>query len=51
MALVAPARLTILFVDDMDEAAERLALRPTEAGANVILAEPFDPVVYELIGS
>jgi hypothetical protein len=21
--------------------------RPTEAGANVILAEPFDPVVYE----
>lgn len=34
-------------VDDIGSAAERLVLRPTEAGANVILAEPFDPVVYE----
>jgi len=47
IAPVAPARLAILFVDDMEHAAERLALRQTEAGANVILAEPFDPVVYE----
>lgn len=44
---VAPARLAILFVDDMEDAAERLDLRLAEAGANVILAEPFDPVVYE----
>jgi hypothetical protein len=47
VAPVAPARLAILFVDDMEDAAERLSLRPAEAGANVILAEPFDPVVYE----
>jgi len=47
VAPVAPARLAVLFVDDVQDAAERLELRPAEAGANVILAEPFDPVVYE----
>jgi hypothetical protein len=47
IAPVAPARLAVLFVDDAEEAAEHLGLRPAEAGANVILAEPFDPVVYE----
>ena len=44
---MAPSRLAVMFVDDIDYVAERLALRPTEAGANVILAEPFDLVVYE----
>jgi hypothetical protein len=44
---VAPARLAVLFVHYIEDAAERLALRPTEVGANIILAEPFDPVVYE----
>ena len=44
---VALARLAVLFVDDLEEAAGILGLRPAEAGANVILAEPFDPVVYE----
>ncbi|CAA9422433.1 MAG: hypothetical protein AVDCRST_MAG22-2675 [uncultured Rubrobacteraceae bacterium] len=47
VAPVAPARLAILFVDDADNAAGLLGLRPAEAGANVILAEPYDPVVYE----
>lgn len=47
VAPVAPARLAVLFVDDAEDAAGRLDLRPAEAGANVILAEPFDPVVYE----
>ena len=47
VAPVASARLAVLFVDDMEDAAERLALRPSEVGANVILAEPFDPVVYD----
>lgn len=47
VAPVAPARLAVLFVEDIDEAARRLDLRPAEAGANVVLAEPFDPVVYE----
>ncbi len=47
VAPVAPARLAVLFVDDAQNAAGLLGLRPAEAGANVILAEPFDPVVYE----
>jgi hypothetical protein len=47
VALVAPARLAICYVDDPEAAAENLKLRPAESGANVILAEPFDPVVYE----
>jgi hypothetical protein len=47
VAPVAPTRLAVLFVDDAEDAAERLGLRPVEAGANVVLAEPFDPVVYE----
>ena len=47
VAPVAPVCLVVLFVDDINEATERLALRQAEAGANLILAEPFDPVVYE----
>lgn len=47
VALVAPARLAICYVDNPEAAAENLKLRPAESGANVILAEPFDPVVYE----
>lgn len=47
VAPVAPARLAVLFVDDAENAAGLLDLRPAEAGANVVLAEPFDPVVYE----
>ena len=35
-----------MYVDDIDDASSLLSLRPTEVGANVILAEPFDPVVY-----
>ncbi len=31
----------------MAEAADHLGLRETEAGANVVLLEPFDPVVFE----
>jgi len=37
----------VLFVDDADKAAGMLGLRPAEAGANMVLAEPSDPVVYE----
>ncbi|MBA2617992.1 MAG: MarR family transcriptional regulator, partial [Rubrobacter sp.] len=44
VAPIAPARLAVLFVDDLEDAAGLLGLRPAEAGANVILAEPFDPV-------
>lgn len=47
IAPVASPRLLICYVDDRRRAAEYLDLRPTEVGANVILVQPFDPVVYE----
>ena len=47
LAPVAAPRLLTLFVDDATEAARRLDLRPAEAGANVLLAEPGDPVVFD----
>lgn len=46
-ALIAPAKLAVVYIDEIDSAAETLELLPVEAGANVILAEPFDPVVFE----
>jgi hypothetical protein len=44
---IAPTRLAMLFVDDARRAIKELELRPTDAGANVLLAEPFDAVVFE----
>jgi hypothetical protein len=44
---VAPARLAMIYVDDIDAAASTLDLAPTEAGANVWLLEPYDEVVFE----
>jgi len=46
-APTAPARQAAIYVEDSVAAAERLGLRPADAGANVILAEPFDPVVFD----
>jgi hypothetical protein len=47
LAPIAPARLGVCYVDSAEPFANNLGLRPAESGANVILAEPFDPVVYE----
>jgi len=44
---IAPARTATIYVDDVTGVADRLELRETEAGANVVLLEPFDPVVFE----
>lgn len=44
---IAPARLAAIYVDDAKAAARILELAPAEAGANVWLLEPFDPVVFE----
>lgn len=44
---VAPARQAALYAAEPEAMAEKLGLRPTETGANVVLAEPFDPVVFE----
>ena len=47
VAPIAPPRLAICYVDAPSAAATRLGLQPADAGANVFLATPFDPVVYE----
>jgi hypothetical protein len=47
IAPIAPARLAMLYVDDVEFAAMALKVRPTEAGANVMLLAPFDDVVFE----
>ena len=46
-APVAPPRLLLLYADNATAVTEQLELKPTDAGANVALALPFDPVVYE----
>lgn len=47
LAPVAPTRLVAAFVESPESVAEKLGLRPAETGANVLLAEPYDPVVFE----
>ena len=44
---IAPARLAAIYVTDAIRAIDRLDLRETEAGANVVLLEPLDPVVFD----
>jgi hypothetical protein len=45
-AATAP-RLAMVFVEDKTDIADRLRLRTAESGGNVLLAEPFNPVVFE----
>ena len=44
---IAPARLATIYVTDPGQTIDRLDLRETEAGANVVLLEPLDPVVFD----
>ena len=44
---IAPARQAAIYVTDAIEFIDRLDLRETEAGANVVILEPFDPVVFD----
>ncbi len=46
-APIAPPRLATIFVEDTERAGRELKLTPTETGINVLLAEPFDGVVFE----
>ena len=46
-ASVAPGRLASCYVGDPERVAEQFKLRPADTGTNVLLLEPFDPVVYE----
>ena len=44
---VAPARVAALYVTDAVVAMKSLGLRETDTGTNVVLLEPFDPVVFD----
>ena len=44
---IAPARLAAIYVTDAAASIDRLGLRETDAGANVVLLEPFDPVIFD----
>ncbi len=44
---IAPARVASCYVENPERAVGELDLRPAEMGANVLLLEPFDQVVWE----
>ena len=44
--LVEP-RLTIIYAADPSDAMKRLGLRPADTGGNVLIGQPFDPVVFD----
>ena len=46
-APVAPVRTVVLYVDDTTIASDMLGVRPAGTGANLLLVEPFDDVVFE----
>lgn len=47
IAPVATPRLAVLYVGSVSQAAAALGLRRAETGGNVLLAQPFDPVVFD----
>ena len=47
VAPVAPSRMAMLYVEDAEEAATVLSLRPVDSGANVLLVEPKDERLLE----
>ena len=44
---ITPARLAAIYVTDAIEFIQQLNLRETEAGTNVMILEPIDPVVFD----
>ena len=46
---IAPARLAAIYTTDAIEFIDHMDLRETEAGANVLILEPFDPVVFDRV--
>lgn len=46
-AAVTAPRLAMVFVENPASVSDQLKLRPAESGANVLLTEPFNPVVFE----
>ena len=46
-APVAEPRLVIIYTPHTGNAMTRLGVRPADSGANVLIGEPFDPVVFD----
>ncbi len=46
-APVAEPRLATVYTADLSDAMKRLGLRPADTGANVVIGQPFDPVVFD----
>ena len=46
-APVAEPRLAAVYVADLGDAMNRLGLRPADTGGNVLIGQPFDPVVFD----
>ena len=44
---IAPARMATIYVADAIEGIDLLDLRETDTGANVVILEPLDPVVFD----
>ena len=49
VAPIAPTKLVMAYVDSPEDVAKTLDLRPADSGANVLLAEPYDAVVFKRI--
>lgn len=47
IAPVAPTRLLMAYVEYPEAVAQQSGLKPAQSGANVLLAEPYDPVVFD----
>ncbi|MEU8287253.1 hypothetical protein AB0C01_23265 [Micromonospora sp. NPDC048905] len=47
LAPYAPAKLAMVYVDDLDQAAEKLRLRAVDTGANVLVAQGKYDVVFD----
>lgn len=50
-AAYAPARAAMIYCDNPAEFADRLGLRPVDAGANVLLAKPAYDVVFDRVAA
>ena len=46
-APLAEPRLATVYVADLGDAMKQLALRPADTGGNVLIGQPFDPVVFD----
>ena len=46
-APLAEPRLATIYVADLRNAMNQLGLRPADAGGNVLIGQPFDPVVFD----